>query len=47
MDLINVMKNRSGRVVGYSRDGEACRVLWDDRRTPHTWERQFLVVDPR
>lgn len=47
MKTIKVLKNRSGCVVGYSRDGEACRVLWDGCRSPDTWGRQLLLKDLR
>lgn len=45
--LVRNEGDRSGRVVGYSRDGEACRVLWDGLQSPQTWERQVLLKDPR
>ena len=40
-------KARTGRVVGYSRDYEALRIIWDGHKTAQTWEWKFVVVDPR
>lgn len=45
MSMIGQKTQRSGFVVGYSRDGEACRVLWDGLQSPQTWERQALLKD--
>lgn len=47
MRQTNVRKNRSGIVVGYTRDGAACRVLWDGHRVPQPWFFEYLIPDPR
>ena len=40
-------KDRTGRVVGYSRDYEALRIIWDGHKTAQTWGWKLVVVDRR
>lgn len=47
MEAVAVLKNRSGVVVGHTRDGAACLVRWDGRKRPTAWLHDFLTEDPR
>jgi hypothetical protein len=47
MQQTNVLKNRSGVIVGFTRDRQACRVRWDGRRVAQPWFFEYLIPDPR